>query len=216
MDLAVHAFAPSGLRLWKPRRAVNAREARARNRRARALLNGPMFLQGADVPVYRHLDARAGVDVASRFPGRGSTLSVVGGQAVARLGDEVASGASVAVQCYPTLVSGGQITQAGDPEHVGRAGLALLPDGRLAFVVGRGSLSAFSRAIVEQLGAVWAGYTDGGTSTALWRGRHLAGSSTRPIPTWLLDVPPAGGATPIVVGAVALGIGLLYAVRSSR
>ncbi len=196
-----------------------------------AAIDGPMFSNCdpsgrgylsstcAD-PRFLQEDVRMAIrDLADRGDGgRGLTLSIAGGQPRWFDGDAKAEGATVSVQLYPSLVRDGQAstvsTAGGNGSSVWRAALAELRSGELAFVVAVDSLQGFARKLAEI--ARWAGYTDGGGSTALgWRdaaGEHRRGSGeNRPVATFLVALEEAPLDLP-GVGAVllcGLGAGLL-------
>lgn len=199
-----------------------------------AALNGPMFAlcagQSARVAAahpgctgncqyayadcerldYAHLDASAGIADPGRNPGDGLVIAVVDG--VATVATEIPPNASVGVQLYPALVRDGVVqptsTGGSNGEVVWRSALAILADGSLAFVVGRATMAGFARAIAD-LGAVAAGYTDGGGSTALATdaGERVGSAEDRPVPSWLVAGDPGSGATGnglLAFGAAAL------------
>lgn len=146
-----------------------------------AALDGPMFStcdsagystsRCAD-PRFAQYDAGPGViDLAN--PGeasKGITLSVRGGAARWSRSSATLPDADVVVQLYPSLVEDGRVvsvsTSGSNASRVWRAAVAQYRDGRLAFVVGVETLAGFAQALAQS-GAVWAGYTDGGGSTAL-------------------------------------------------
>lgn len=195
-----------------------------------AAIDGPMFSNCdrgrsyaqsicAD-PRFLQEDAQRAIkDLADRGEGgRGLTLSVVGGVPSWATGDERAPGARVAVQLYPPLVRDGQAatlsTTGGNGSSVWRAALAELNSGELAFVVAVDSLQGFARKLAQI--ARFAGYTDGGGSTALgWRdaeGEHRRGSGEdRPVATFLvaLEKPPLELPGVGAVLLCGLGAGLL-------
>jgi len=182
-----------------------------------AALDGPMFAaigSGRARIKYRHYDQDAGVDLPTTDPS-GLTVSVVDGAAVVRDGATVVRGAKVAVQLYPSLVRGGAVVARADinRERVWRAALCVLRDGRLAFAVAVGSMVAFARALAD-LGAVDAGYTDGGSSTRLQTDGDAYGSSRpRAVASWLVvrsGVASRGG--PSTGGGGAIAAGLLLAL----
>jgi len=164
---------------------------------------------------YAHVDAGAGIYAAGDNPGRGIVLAVVDGRGVASTGG-VPSSAAVAVQLYPALVAEGvaQNTSAGGSnlETVWRSALALMGDGTFALVVGRMTMAGFAGAL-RAAGAVAAGYTDGGGSTALLaEGTRVGSSENRPVPSWLVVGEPGGGGLGGgSAGVLALGVGALAA-----
>lgn len=193
-------------------------------------IDGPMFSNCspgrsyaqsvcADPRFLQEDSQRAIKDLADRGEGgRGLTVSIVGDQASWAEGDERASGARVAVQLYPPLVRDGQAatlsTSGGNGSSVWRAALVELFSGELAFVVAVDSLQGFARRLAGI--ARWAGYTDGGGSTAMgWRdesGDHRRGSGEdRPVATFLvaLEKPPISLPGAGAVLLCGLGTGLL-------
>ena len=167
-----------------------------------AVLNGPMFdkcdprasyeRQSCDRIAYALRSST--FNAPGRHEGAGCTLSVHGD--VAGFGSPQDS-ADVVVQLAPCLVRGGasirQASTSSNRETTWRAGVALLGDGALAFVVGRMPLQAFADAIARELHATDAGYTDGGGSTRLAEHGGAVGSSeNRPVASWLAFVDAAG------------------------
>lgn len=220
MALSLVRFAPGELGVMASASAMRPEAARAAVPKARALLDGPMFGaacggEGPGCLQYRLLDAKRGVDSPSRYPSRGSTLSIVAGRPVVLAGDEVLPGADVAVQCYPTLVWEGALGPASGADAVWRAALVLFADGGLGFAIRHGTIPAFASELLSA-GARWAGYTDGGGSTSLWDGSSRAGHpSPRAVPAWLLAEPRGAGAGPwlaAAAGAAALGSAVLIAL----
>lgn len=176
--------------------------------------NAAYAVAGCARPAALVYDAARGLAAPGRRSGAGLTVSVVGGRAVVAPGDAAAPGASAAVQLWPPLVSGGQVVASdtgSNAEVNGRAALAVLDDGRLAFAVGRMPMVAFARALAAA-GATDAGYTDGGGSTALVVPGAVYGSSERRrVPTWL-TVEPAGPGAGVVVGALLAAAGVAAVV----
>src|SRR5581483_5499433 len=171
---------------------------------AEAALNGPMFgvcsgqhlprgnaqyaVSQCDTLSYTHYDASAGLDANAAHDTRGITISVVNGQAQSARGDSYSPDASVAVQLYPSLIESGQITASSDvnKDRVWRSGLAILNNGQLLFAVGQMPMVDFAQALAG-LGAVHAGYTDGGGSSALVApGESAWSTENRPVASWLI------------------------------
>jgi hypothetical protein len=171
---------------------------------AEAALNGPMFgvCSGQHLPrgnaqyaasqcdtfSYTHYDASAGINANASHDTRGITISVVNGQAQSAQGESYSPDASVAVQLYPSLIESGQITASSEvnKDSVWRSGLAILDNGQLLFAVGKMPMLDFAQALAD-LGAVHAGYTDGGGSSALVAQGETAGSAeNRPVASWLI------------------------------
>lgn len=168
---------------------------------AEAALDGPMFEKCSSqsgVPyssyncgelLYKHYDLRSGLNVSSKYPSRGITISVLeNGHSQAADGDVVPPNATVAVQLYPAMVVNGQTRHVSDADgNAQRAALAIMEDGNMAFVISRPMLmSQFAQKLVAA-GAKYAGYTDGGGSTSLATPTGYKGSSEhRRVLTWLL------------------------------
>lgn len=167
---------------------------------ADAVMDGPMFekcdpgagyaSQSCGYVQYRHFDLSNGLNVASRYPGRGVTLSVLSdGSTQAAQGATVAPGATVAVQLYPELVANGSPVSVSNADgSASRAALAIMRDGRMAFVVSQPMLmSTFAQRLAGG-GAVYAGYTDGGGSTSLGTaaGQYTGSAEHRRVLTWIL------------------------------
>ena len=201
--LTIIAFPPSMLSLFAetsdghvatPHTSADAMVATG----ADAALDGPMFdkctpgepyaAQACGHVLYRHFDLTSHLDIPSSFPNRGVTISVLqDGTAQAGVGDAVPTGAAVAVQLYPELVANGAVVATRDDSPSMRAALAIMSDGKLAMITSTPMLmSEFSRKLVGA-GAVYAGYTDGGGSTALeTAGQYTGSSEHRRVLTWLL------------------------------
>lgn len=196
---------------------------------AYAALDGPMFnfcpgephdyaSYQCAAPVFGFVDKRRGVDAVSTRASDGITISIVGGQPRVMQGFQAPTGASVAVQLYPTLVRDGQAVNHNTSDGPdSRAALAILGDGRMALVTAEGlTLEDFATALADY-GVRDAGYTDGGGSTGLAYtengGVHTLGG-TRRVAAWLVveKYNHWSTATKVAVGvgaAVAAG-GLLY------
>lgn len=205
---------------------------------AEAVLDGPMFQDlGSNRASSNFMlfDAHRSVSIPSRYPTSGGTIAVVPtidgrGRAVATTGARYPDEALVAVQGYPTLVwnRSNVVLPNVNPEQWRRAALAILEDGRLAFIIGSGPMHGFAER-VRALGAVYAVYTDGGGSTSLAvRGDRRYGSAeNRAVAAWLGVWPSAtgqwwqvkGGPAETAKAVVALallgagGAGLYYWIR---
>jgi len=205
------------------------------NSNASAVLDGPEFdnCSGQSLPSgnagyasstcsvirFSQLDAARGVQLAGSNPGQGVTISVVNGQAVATPGDAPAPGASVAVQLWPPLVSGGVIVASDDGSNATaeqRAALVILGDGRLAFASGAADMVGFANALINA-GATDAGYTDGGGSGALWLsdGTTYGANPPRRVATWLTAAPPGTLASATPIGWVDVLVGALVVVLAA-
>lgn len=193
-------------------RPETLRQVIGRLPRVVAAVDGPMFDEpGAGYDryertrvVYRYLDKRRGVDVASLHPERGATLSVTpDGRASWARGAREVAGATFAVQGYPELLRDGEnvANPSRDTERTGRAALLLLDDGRVGFAVGRAGMRAFAESLRTLRGVkvTQAVYTDGGGSTALavrGVGSSLlvsVGLDSRRVPAYVIAEPPASG-----------------------
>lgn len=195
--------------------------------RALFVANGTMFESTAGHDRFGALDRELGVNHSSTIVDEGATIAVVGGRAVGAYGGRVPAGASVALQGWPSLVINGRPVYhptAANNERVWRSGLGSLADGRVLYVALVGSLAMLSDRMAE-LGAVVAGYLDGGHS----QGAELRGVGRRvhtapdgaAVPTWVLAMPAQGdqgalsgqnssgssAATAATVGKVLAGIG---------
>lgn len=125
-----------------------------------AVCSGPMFdARGARFAL---VDDARGVAVASRARGDGRTLSVTGGRATVTGGGLVPTGATVAVQGYPSLVEDGAAVDCQEGER-GRRRLAwaVMDGGRVALVGVVGTMWTL-RAELVRGGAREAAYLDGG------------------------------------------------------
>lgn len=169
--------------------------------------DGSMYNSAAGTDAFLWLDAAFNTRVPTKVPGEGMTISVVNGVATAAYGGVPASGASVAVQTWPSLVNQGvavpHIT-AGNSERVWRIGMGVSRDGMIMVVMLVGSMLDLSNRMVRE-GMVNAGYLDGGSSLAaeargVFRRAYTVprGGSTHLIPGWILAIPP-NGETPTVV-----------------
>lgn len=168
---------------------------------ASVALDGPMFTDSGSAFSrfrFRLFDQRSGLDLPSREPNAGYTLSVVGDVATVAEGSAVAEGATFAVQCYPTLAKDGVRAALADTDsnrsRVWRAAVALMPSGLVALVVGVASLRAFAAALAS-LGVRWAGYTDGGSSTDLRTrlGPRWGYPGAPRVPAWIVARGPLEG-----------------------
>jgi hypothetical protein len=169
-------------------------------------------------PQERVYDAGRGVAADGERSNSGITVSVIGGQVQVTRGAQTIPGAKVSVQLYPSLLENGDIVTSNsgsNADAVGRAALAVISPTRLAFVVANAMpMVEFARSIRDNLGASYAGYTDGGGSTALVTpGQTYLGSTgeRRRVPTWLV-VNGSSGANWLLVGAVAV---VVFAVHDA-
>lgn len=222
--LWLYVFDPSTLGVWAdPQGGANvaphASADAVRFSGAQAVLDGPMFghatadgndaTSPSDRVEYGQADAARGISFDSTRPSDGATISVVNGVASASDGWSPASGASAAVQGYPAMIRGGQnvavaqgynaVGHNGDP--VDRAGLAILSDGRLAFVIAPYGIDMEGFATAAQAaGAVELVYGDGGGSGSLHLadGTYHGSSEHRRVATWLT----AGSSAAVVSDAL--------------
>lgn len=198
-----------------------------------AALDGPMFgncdpgssyaTSNCADPRFAQLDQSVGV---SDPPNRGEensgvSVSIVDGLAIWSGGSGFDRRATVGVQMYPALVMDGEIqaTRAtgSNADRVKRAAVAGLANGRLAFCYAIDTMAGFARRI-RDAGAVWAGYTDGGGSTALgYRDpqtgavRRFISSEDRPVAMFLVarrgaSISESTARTAGIVAAVGVGV----------
>lgn len=141
-------------------------------------------------------------------------------------GSQEQPGSSFAVQGYPSIVYQGRnvANPDVDAQHVGRAAIIALSDGRVAFAIDTTGMHAFGRSLLALRMAngayvTDAVYSDGGGSTALAlreNGRDVVarGMNARRLPAYVLAIPPSGSP---VLGAIAgLGVGGLVAWLALR
>jgi len=181
---------------------------------AEAALNGPMFEvcgDDCDVLDYLHYDPSRGVTAQGRYPSRGITVYVLNGVPHAARGRYAPDASSAAVQLYPPLVWNGsdETNPSLNTAAEWRAALCIMDDGNLAFAVGGpSSMTSFSRGLVEA-GAVYAGYTDGGSSTSLVTPGGIDGSPRRSrVASWLVVNP--SGLSGTLVASLGLGAAAAY------
>lgn len=197
---------------------------------ADAVLDGPMFANcssstyaGSSCAVVRfeQYDAGRGTSFTGSSSGDGLTIALVDGRAVASDGASIPEGASVAIQCYPALVRNGQVVASNGPGTNGnaeqRAAVCIMSDGRVALATGAMDMVSFAT-VLAAVGAVDAGYTDGGGSTALWLsdGQRFGASEQRKVATWVVAGPASdlaslvpsgvGGWAAAAAGVTALGL----------
>ena len=142
-------------------------------------------------PCTKLFDRASGVSFPGVFPDSGLTISVKGNHASVASGAQVAPGADVAIQLYPAIVRAG-VPGGPSTRESSVAGMGLLRNGKLLLMVaGGGSPFELGQEFVRR-GAEYAGYTDAGSSAALyvrgegWRGAHAANPT---LPGWLLVGP---------------------------
>lgn len=197
-----------------------------------AALNGPMFgiCQGSPSSYagatcntldFLHYRSSQGLIAPSAGAREGITLSIVRDwfsvQAVMQ--DAPDPRAHVAVQLYPSLVENGRdVTNPSlNIESQWRSGVGVDRRGNVMLVAGTGSMTAFARKLIS-LGAVNAGYTDGGGSTSLgWRGGRQGSSEDRPVGSWIvvrnLPILPKVG---VLGGTAALAYGGWWASKKYK
>lgn len=162
---------------------------------------------------------------AARVSLNGMTISVVGGRAVATVANIVPAGATVSVQLCPPLLSNGHVlaTPDRDTDHVYRAGLFIMADGRLGLAMGPGlSMLSFTNA-ARLNGAVTGGYLDGGGSArwALRDGTWYGASEDRPVASWIVIRDNSISAETLLglafgMGAVGAGLWVISTFRTGR
>lgn len=210
------------------RRTVD--QARAESPRAAVLVDGPMFSPAGAVTEWTLRDRQTGASVAGTRAREGVVLLVEAGRArVAR--PPAPDSADVVVGLWPPLVEASRVvaTDVGtNRERVWRVGVGATSTGDVVVVAHVGPMTGLARELVAA-GAVGAGYTDGGSSSAVWVAGHgvvPALSAAPRVPAWIAAEPPAGVAPPPVpsapgapwgaVGAVAGGLALAAIMRLAR
>lgn len=225
-NVGEYAFRPADLGIVRYTVKVDVNRVLADYPNVVAVMAAPMYSAtgsrscgGGLKPCTRQLDKAFGVDVAGAITNSGVTFSVVNGEAKALDRDGVVPGATVAVGLYPSLVR--------DRRNVGSrtressvAGLGILDDGSLLYIVGGGGTLFDLGALFVQRGAKVAGYTDAGSSAALyvrdegWRGVHARAPK---LPAWIIATKPSfyippgvrDAAVDVVTGVCAVSAGFL-------
>lgn len=223
-NIGEYIFDAADLHLVRYSTKVTVERVLADYPKAKAVMAAPMFSHtgsgscgGGLKPCTRQLDKSHGIDLmgASRLNASGVTISVVGGRASAARGNVVAPGATVAIQGYPTLAFGGQASGGGAESSV--AGLGLLSNGRIMYLVASGgSLSELGTLFVQR-GATAAGYCDAGSSAALYvRGEGFRGVHARnpTLPAWIIaeggsGIVSAVGGSKVVAACAGILVGSL-------
>lgn len=195
---AVIALAPaSWLRVVRGPRVL-ADEA-VRRYPAACLVNGPMVRTVIGTDLFLLRDGPSGLSVPSRVPDQGATVWTVRGEGGAAYGGRAPSDATVAVQGWPSLVVGGQVTARDvntNAERDTRAGIGLTRDGRVLIVYAVGTMVALAERMQRE-GAWVAAYLDGGSSSQLRAGGVRRDSPRAvPIPQWVLLRDPGLAPTP--------------------
>lgn len=171
--------------------------------RPQALVCGPMFEKenghGSGYSqyslarlLYRYLDMRNNINIPSRWPSRGSTISVVGNQAFHYRGDRIEAGATFAIQTYPSMIenSENKSSTVKDTNSTGRACIGIHQDGSVIFATYTGGIRQFSQLLIG-LGVQNCGYLDGGGSTSLFGPDSVGiGLRARRLPSYILAIPP--------------------------
>lgn len=170
------------------------------DRNVLAAIDGPMFSvirgagDGAGNAVYRtyrrgrldyaHIDRGKGIDVATRYPERGLTISIVGNRAYANRGSRVQDGASVAVQGYPSMVWQGtnEGSTRNDLDRNERSAFGILRDGRVFIAFAETGIRAMAEQLIA-MGAEYATYGDGGGSGGMFVREQPGGPLTINIKT---------------------------------
>lgn len=171
-----------------------------------AMMDGTIFTD-CSVPHcgranYLAMDTRTGVNYASKHPKCGMTYSFMkDGSIQVADGASVSKGCFAAIQMHPEVVRNGKnvanqersscdMTPSGRTDYTERAALCITHDGKVAFAVGNGSISAFANDLIKH-GIKHAGYTDGGGSTKLIVKGVLNGAQEdRAVPMWLVELDP--------------------------
>lgn len=169
--------------------------------RPQALICGPMFEkengQGTGYSeytlarlLYKYLDARNNINISSRWPSRGSTISVVGNQAFHYRGDRVEPGATFAIQGYPSMIenSENKSSTVRDINSTGRACVGIHQDGSVIFAIFTGGIRQFSQLLIG-MGVKAATYMDGGGSTSLFGPNVTIGLRSRRLPSYIMAIP---------------------------
>lgn len=170
-----------------------------------AALNGPMFgicrgspssYEGATCNTLDFLHYRKSMGAMAPSAGQreGITLSIVRDWMSVRavMGDSMYPDAQMAVQLYPSLLENGRsVTNPNlNTEQIWRSGIGVDRNGNVILMAGIGSMSSFAQQMAA-LGAVSAGYTDGGGSTSIgWkrsgRTNRQGSPEDRPVGSWIV------------------------------
>lgn len=168
-----------------------------------ALICGPMFSKenghGSGYTdytlarlLYRYLDMRNNINISSRYPTRGATVSVVNNQAFFHRGDRIEAGATFGIQGYPSMIenSQNQSSTVLDLNSTGRACVGIHQDGSVVFAIYTGGIRSFSDKLIS-MGVKAATYMDGGGSTSLFGPNNTTiGLRSRRLPSYILAIPP--------------------------
>lgn len=211
-------------------RPLTASEVMTKNKQALAAINGSMFDLCSGTPqdypnatceqvVYLTRDTQhRRIDIATKRPTDGITVSVAGGKGKVKADAQVTAGAKVAVQLYPPMILNGRdVTTASlNTDRVWRSAVGIDRNGKIVFAVTQNSMTGMAREMLDH-GVVDAGYTDGGGSTRLAiRGqREVGNSENRRVPLWYVaeasPVVTGKSGLAIVGGILVLGLGI-YAI----
>ncbi len=177
--------------------------------RPQALVCGPMFEKenghGSGYSqytlarlLYRYLDMRNNINIPSRWPSRGSTISVVGNQAFHYRGDRIEPGATFAIQGYPSMIenSENKSSTARDLNSTGRACVGIHQDGSVVFATYTGGIRQFSDLLIS-IGVKSATYMDGGGSTSMFGPDVNFGLRSRRLPSYIMAIPSNQSIQPI-------------------
>lgn len=170
--------------------------------RPQALVCGPMFEKenghGSGYSqyslarlLYRYLDMRNNINIPSRWPSRGSTISVVGNQAFHYRGDRIEAGATFAIQGYPSMIenSENKSSTVKDTNSTGRACVGIHQDGSVIFATYTGGIRQFSELLIG-IGVKAATYMDGGGSTSMFGPDVTIGLRSRRLPSYVMAISP--------------------------
>ena len=209
-NIGEYTFAPGTLRLLRPKNTdgknvrMTVNEVLAQTPLGmKALMAAPMFghtgtgpcKPGGLTPCTRQFDSVTKVDLPSCRKKSGLTFSVTsfnspppGSFISVEPLDRVLPGASLGLQCYPTLVWDG-INKGRKEKPSSVAGLGVVHGtGTFLCIVGSGGTLRDLGALFLERGCDYAGYTDAGSSAALyvvgegWRGVHAKNPK---LPCWL-------------------------------
>lgn len=207
-NIGEYTFNPSKLRILHPvgtngkRTRLNPEQMLERYPSYKAFMAAPMFNHtgsstcgGGLTPCTRQWDLRSLIDFPSKRPRSGITFSIVRTtfgptdkyEVLPRALDKITEDAYMGIQLYPTLVW--QRTNKGKTEKPSSvAGLGLLSNGQFLSVVASSASLKDLGAYFLSKGCSYAGYTDAGSSAALYvvgegyRGIHAKNPK---LPAWL-------------------------------
>lgn len=227
-DRASLIIRPQDLHLYRSARPCTASEALAAVPSAFVVLDGVMFSNCDPAargygdsrcgdPTYLLLDRSTGLHEPSERADVGMTISIVGCRAVAKPGAAVATGASVAVQGYPTLVRDGVARRFSDDASMRttwRAGFGITRSGHVVLAIAYMQLGEFAE-WARSIGATDFVYSDGGGSGRMqWRdGRWVGSTEDRRVPSFLVwgVTSPDRATFALAAALAALGIAIVAA-----